>query len=138
MFCSMGRAEDQRPFGLTNMSCAAGVLIGGLAVVGSLSLSSYALANSPCGGRKGGISHCQGSTFICNDGSVSASKKNCTAYMGGGGSGGTLGLLGSGASEMAPAGSQGKCPCRAGTYCVGPRGGHYCFTDTGRKSYLPK
>ena len=36
-------------------------------------------SNTPCSGRKGGISHCQGSTFICNDGSVSASKRNCSA-----------------------------------------------------------
>jgi hypothetical protein len=68
---------------------------------------------------------------------VSASKKNCSAYMGGGPSG-ALGLLGSGVPEMAPVGGAGECSCRAGTYCVGPRGGHYCFTDTGRKSYLRK
>jgi hypothetical protein len=68
---------------------------------------------------------------------VSASKKDCSAYLGGGSSG-ALGLLGGGASQMAPAGTQGECSCRGGTYCVGPRGGHYCFTDTGRKSYLRK
>lgn len=36
--------------------------------------AAYA-ANTPCSGRKGGIAHCQGDTFICNDGSISASKK---------------------------------------------------------------
>lgn len=40
-------------------------------------------ANTPCSGSKGGISHCQGETFICNDGSVSASKKSCQAVFGG-------------------------------------------------------
>ncbi|AXY60186.1 hypothetical protein [Acinetobacter sp. WCHAc010052] len=31
----------------------------------------------PCSGKKGGISHCQGTKFVCNDGSVSQSKKVC-------------------------------------------------------------
>ncbi len=32
-------------------------------------------ANYPCSGSKGGISHCNGATFVCNDGSISGSKK---------------------------------------------------------------
>ena len=32
----------------------------------------------PCSGKKGGISHCQGSKFVCNDGTISASKKVCS------------------------------------------------------------
>ncbi len=33
----------------------------------------------PCSGSKGGISHCTaGGKFVCNDGSISASKKTCT------------------------------------------------------------
>lgn len=32
----------------------------------------------PCSGKKGGISHCQGKKFVCNDGSISASKKICS------------------------------------------------------------
>jgi hypothetical protein len=36
------------------------------------------------------------STFVCNAGSASGSKKNCQAVMGG------TGLLGSGASELIP------------------------------------
>lgn len=39
--------------------------------------------NTPCSGRKSGIAACQGETFICNDGSVSGSKRSCSAYMGG-------------------------------------------------------
>jgi len=35
-------------------------------------------ANKPCSGKKGGISHCQGGKFVCNDGSISASKKTCS------------------------------------------------------------
>lgn len=93
-------------------------------------------ANTPCSGHKGGISHCQGSTFICNDGSVSASKKNCSAEMGGA-SGQALGLIGGGSFEMAPA-SEGECSCRSGLFCTGPHGGHYCITDSGQKSYLKK
>ncbi|AWI51386.1 hypothetical protein DDU33_07760 [Actinobacillus porcitonsillarum] len=31
----------------------------------------------PCSGKKGGISHCSGGKFVCNDGSISASKKKC-------------------------------------------------------------
>ncbi|MGR9249954.1 YdcA family protein [Rhizobium leguminosarum] len=87
------------------------------------------MANTPCSGRKGGIDHCQGSTFICRDGSVSASKKSCEATMG------AVGLLGPGVEEMQP-NLSGDCSCRGGNYCTGPRGGRYCTTDTGAKSYL--
>lgn len=37
-------------------------------------------ANTPCSGRKGGISHCYGEKFLCHDGSISQSKKNCQTY----------------------------------------------------------
>lgn len=40
-------------------------------------------ASTPCSGKKGGISHCEGSRFVCNDGSYSASTKDCAAYLGG-------------------------------------------------------
>jgi hypothetical protein len=36
-------------------------------------------ANQPCSRGKGGVSHCQGSQFVCNDGSVSQSKRMCSA-----------------------------------------------------------
>lgn len=39
-----------------------------------------ARGRQPCSGSKGGISHCAGGKFICNDGSVSQSKKICTGY----------------------------------------------------------
>jgi endonuclease G len=34
--------------------------------------------NAPCSGKKGGISHCDGARFVCNDGSFSRSKKSCS------------------------------------------------------------
>ncbi len=34
--------------------------------------------NTPCSGKKGGISHCQGKLFVCKDGSISKSKKTCS------------------------------------------------------------
>lgn len=41
-------------------------------------ISTDAMArNTPCSGKKGGVSHCSGGKFICNDGSMSASKKTC-------------------------------------------------------------
>jgi hypothetical protein len=86
--------------------------------------------NTPCSGRKGGIAACQGETFICNDGSVSGSKRSCSAYMGA-----ASGLLGSPGTQMTPALSS-ECSCRSGAYCTGPRGGRYCMTDGGKKSYL--
>ncbi|OAF29480.1 hypothetical protein AXK30_23820 [Escherichia coli] len=41
-------------------------------------VSFYADAGrKPCSGSKGGISHCTaGGKFVCNDGSISASKKH--------------------------------------------------------------
>ena len=84
-------------------------------------------ANTPCSGRKGGISHCAGDTFICNDGSTSASRKSCAAYMGQAGGGNMRGNF---------YGDTAECSCRSHTYCTGPRGGRYCMTDGGNKSYL--
>lgn len=86
--------------------------------------------NTPCSGKKGGIAGCRGETFVCNDGSVSASKRSCSAYLGG-----SAGLLGNQNQEMQPA-LTGICDCRSGRFCTGPRGGHYCLTDSGQKSYL--
>lgn len=35
-------------------------------------------ANTPCSGKKGGISHCQNGKFVCNNGTISQSKKTCS------------------------------------------------------------
>jgi endonuclease G len=40
-------------------------------------------ANQPCFGNKGGINHCDGAKFVCNDGSTSGSTKDCTVFFGG-------------------------------------------------------
>lgn len=102
-------------------------------VFGYCSVFDVYAANTPCSGRKGGISHCVGSTFVCNDGSTSASRQDCFAYMGGENTGADFKASGS-TSEEAPASA--RCSCRSGTYCVGPRGGHYCYSDNGHKNYI--
>lgn len=43
----------------------------------SLAYTVANAANQPCAGNKGGISHCDGSRFICKDGSISQSKRIC-------------------------------------------------------------
>jgi len=84
--------------------------------------------NTPCSGAKGGVSHCAGGSFVCNDGSISASKKVCTA--------------GGGGAQLAPArvapAAVGSCPCSSGRLCTGPRGGRYCLTPACNKSYKPR
>ena len=35
-------------------------------------------ANYPCSQNKGGVKHCDGEKFVCNDGSISASKRVCS------------------------------------------------------------
>ncbi|BFM55040.1 hypothetical protein JUNP402_3181 [Acinetobacter baumannii] len=46
----------------------------------SLSFINVADArNTPCSGKKGGIKHCTSDgKFMCNNGTISASKKKCT------------------------------------------------------------
>lgn len=48
-------------------------------LIGLAALSVAQAANYPCSGRKGGVSHCMGQYFVCNDGTVSRSKKICSA-----------------------------------------------------------
>ena len=49
-----------------------------LLCAGLLLVAHGAYANYPCSGSKGGVAHCAGSKFLCNDGSISASKKICS------------------------------------------------------------
>ncbi|CAB3837272.1 hypothetical protein [Achromobacter ruhlandii] len=86
-------------------------------------------ANTPCSGKKGGVERCVGEKFLCRDGSISASKRVCT-----GPDGGAQSLV----SPPPAAGSSGSCHCRDGQYCTGPRGGTFCYSDSGKKSYLRK
>ncbi|ABR84622.1 hypothetical protein ABZR71_00025 [Pseudomonas paraeruginosa] len=110
--------------------------LGPFASIALFLLSACALpalaANSPCSGKKGGIAGCDGDIFLCNDGSISASKRSCAAYFGNAG----------GAAEQ-PAvqrlrGTPDGCACGSGTFCTGPRGGVYCLTPGGKKSYRRK
>ncbi|WP_409276977.1 YdcA family protein [Pseudomonas defluvii] len=90
------------------------------------SATSVMAANTPCSGRKGGVAGCDGDLFLCNDGSISGSKKSCTAYLGGS------------RSQVARQSLQGNndgCACGSGAFCTGPRGGVYCLTPSGKKSY---
>lgn len=99
-----------------------------LVLLMAFTFSNAALAaNTPCSGSKGGVSHCAGGKFVCNDGSISASKKVCSAdnsarpsYL---------------PPASAPAPGNNACPCGSGNLCTGPRGGRYCLTPSGNKSY---
>ncbi|SNS47145.1 hypothetical protein SAMN05444352_108132 [Pseudomonas japonica] len=82
--------------------------------------------NTPCSGRKGGIAGCAGDAFLCNDGSVSASKKSCSAYTGN---------RNPRPVAQSLQGASTECSCASGTFCTGPRGGVYCLTPGGQKSY---
>jgi hypothetical protein len=94
----------------------------------ALGFAQPSLANTPCSGAKGGVARCDGPLFVCNDGSISGSKKNCAASYGG--SQTPLKAVGGSAG--------GECPCGGGTLCVGPRGGEFCMTPSGKKSYRRK
>ena len=108
----------QAPFGLCLF----------IAVALGLSSLDVNAANTPCSGRKGGISGCDGDFFLCNDGSISGSKKSCTAYMG-------LGRVPV-ASPQKLLQTSGECACGTSTFCTGPHGGVYCLTPSGKKSYV--
>jgi hypothetical protein len=98
-----------------------------LLAAAALTWSGVSAANYPCSGGKGGVARCNGALFICNDGSISGSKKNCSAEHGAP----ALNLI---APQRAAAGSD--CSCRSNNICTGPRGGQYCLSDTGAKSYV--
>ncbi|AKO85731.1 hypothetical protein APA20_15205 [Pseudomonas aeruginosa] len=70
--------------------------------------------------------------FLCNDGSISASKRSCAAYFGNAGGG-----TGQPAVQRLQGTTQG-CACGSGSFCTGPRGGVYCLTPGGKKSYRRK
>jgi hypothetical protein len=56
------------------------VILRALLLVAALAFALPAQArNTPCSGSKGGVSHCASGKFVCNDGSISGSKKICSA-----------------------------------------------------------
>lgn len=84
--------------------------------------------NTPCSGGKGGVSHCAAGKFVCKDGSISGSKKSCPAPS-----------APRQRLKTAPKSkSANSCDCRSGMFCTGPRGGTYCYSDSGKKSYVRK
>ncbi|WP_414925782.1 hypothetical protein [Pseudomonas zeae] len=92
-------------------------------------LATHALAaNTPCSGGKGGIAHCDGELFVCNDGSISGSKKSCAAVFG----------EKPKAKPQSFLQSNDECTCGSGSFCTGPRGGVYCLTPSGNRSYKRK
>jgi len=102
-------------------------LIGLLVLLLTLPVQGNA-ANTPCSGSKGGIARCDGPLFLCNDGSISGSKRDCSAERPGAAS----------TALRAIGNLNGECPCGSGTLCTGPRGGQYCMTPSGTKSYRRK
>ncbi|MDN6873356.1 hypothetical protein NOX82_21060 [Pseudomonas citronellolis] len=98
-----------------------------------LSLQAHA-GNKPCSGSKGGIARCDGDLFLCNDGSISGSKRSCSAVLGTSGSARNQ----TGPSMQRFSGASSECGCGSGSFCTGPRGGVYCLTPGGRKSYVRK
>ena len=59
-------------------------------------------ANYPCSGSKGGVAHCAGDRFVCNDGSISGSKKICTGPQAPGPARGLLVPQGAAAAATVP------------------------------------
>ena len=101
----------------------------GVLVLLALAASSVEAANTPCSGKKGGIDRCDGDVFLCNDGSISASKKSCSA------------MFGQKSEVYRPHSllqNSDGCDCGTGAFCTGPRGGVYCLTPGGQKSYRRK
>lgn len=49
-----------------------------IGLVAALPFSAAFAANTPCSGQKGGVAGCRNGAFLCQDGSVSASKQVCT------------------------------------------------------------
>lgn len=51
-------------------------------LIASLPVSGFARGKEPCSGSKGGVSHCDGAKFVCNDGTISQSKRSCSSESG--------------------------------------------------------
>lgn len=99
-------------------------LIAALFVISLASGNTHA-QNYPCSGSKGGVSHCEGATWVCKDGTASGSKRNCSAQYGNRSS----------SQSLATSAVSSECSCSGGKLCTGPRGGKYCVTAGGNKSY---
>lgn len=54
------------------------IILSLLLIWNSISITEAGKGRQPCSGKKGGINHCEGKKFVCNDGSISGSKKICS------------------------------------------------------------
>ncbi|WP_154650409.1 hypothetical protein [Acinetobacter tjernbergiae] len=54
------------------------IILSLLLIWNSIGIAEAGKSRQPCSGKKGGISHCEGKKFVCNDGSISGSKKICS------------------------------------------------------------
>ncbi|WPO99465.1 hypothetical protein SFA35_23175 [Pseudomonas sp. HR96] len=115
------------------MPGSATALLPALLLVALLSQTSLA-ANTPCSGHKGGVARCDGELFLCNDGSISQSKRSCPAYTGRSAVVDSQSTL----PRPQPTPAASECGCSANRFCTGPRGGVYCLTPGGAKSYVRK
>ncbi|AKA25080.1 hypothetical protein PCL1606_36290 [Pseudomonas chlororaphis] len=97
-----------------------------LALSLALAMLPAVAANQPCSGKKGGIAGCDGELFLCRDGSISGSKRSCSAVTG---------QAGQATRPQTLLRSGEGCACGSGSFCTGPRGGVYCLTPSGNKSY---
>lgn len=64
------------PFREKDMRHMLVLLVASLALV---TQAAEARGREPCSGKKGGISHCSGSKFVCKDGTISKSTKTCSS-----------------------------------------------------------
>lgn len=53
------------------------IALGLVLALGFASFADAGRGRQPCSGSKGGVKHCQAGKFVCNDGSISGSKKIC-------------------------------------------------------------
>ena len=65
-----------------------------VALLAICSLAPAQASRQPCDRGAGGVSHCQGDKFVCNDGRISGSKQKCTQAAGAAGAGKATGGAG--------------------------------------------
>lgn len=91
-------------------------------------IASAVFANTPCSGSKGGINHCANGRFVCNDGSVSASKRICSG-------GEEYGCV---VADTSCPGFVGRLLLQHGNVLRRPARWTLLSTPSGRKSYIPR
>lgn len=90
--------------------------------------------NYPCSQSKGETAYCQADVFVCNNGSISASVKDCRNDYKKTEHDRSLDKQ----AAFQPAAPGAACICRKGLYCLSKKGKASCLDDNGIKSALPK